>query len=307
MSNTNNNNMQTQTLSALQNAIMKADGKDHPPMLAPDIQKWINAEAEAVQIILTGIDNDIYSIADACPNAMKMWKTIKSLKQVESILQHQNEVNEIRAERLAHTTNPLTLVAQQQLVYHSQPNLTHYTQSSSTRSQAATRNRDKAIANSPQPTYDPEPEVVDDDDAFSKEKEIDKLVALISMSFKKIYKPTNNNLRTSSNTMNLNVNNTPRSSRGTGYDRQTRQYENQRAINVDGARANVGTQVVQQTGIQCYNCKEFRDLAMECQKPKQAWDLAYHKEKMLLCKQEEVGIQLSAEQVDWRDDTDDET
>nr|GFC50816.1 hypothetical protein [Tanacetum cinerariifolium] len=27
---------------------------------------------------------------------------------------------------------------------------------------------------------------------------------------------------------------------------------------------------------------------------------------MLLCKQEEAGIQLNAEQVNWRDDTDDE-
>ncbi|GJS79741.1 hypothetical protein Tco_0729622 [Tanacetum coccineum] len=83
-------------------------------------------------------------------------------------------------------------------------------------SQAATRNRGKAISKSPQPTYDPEPEVVADDDASSMEKEIDKLMALISMSFKKIYKPTNNNLRTSSNTRNLNIDNTRRSSRGTG-------------------------------------------------------------------------------------------
>nr|GFD35743.1 hypothetical protein [Tanacetum cinerariifolium] len=36
----------------------------------------------------------------------------------------------------------------------------------------------------------------DDDDEASKGKEIDKLMALISLSFKKIYKPTNNNLRT---------------------------------------------------------------------------------------------------------------
>nr|GFB37465.1 hypothetical protein [Tanacetum cinerariifolium] len=35
-------------------------------------------------------------------------------------------------------------------------------------------------------------------------------------------------------------------------------------------------------------------------------DAAYHKEKMLLCKQEEPGFQLNAEQADWRDDTDDE-
>nr|GEZ80079.1 hypothetical protein [Tanacetum cinerariifolium] len=34
---------------------------------------------------------------------------------------------------------------------------------------------------------------------------------------------------------------------------------------------------------------------------------AYHREKMLLCKQKEAGIQLNAEQVDWRDDTDDES
>nr|GFC73612.1 hypothetical protein [Tanacetum cinerariifolium] len=36
-------------------------------------------------------------------------------------------------------------------------------------------------------------------------------------------------------------------------------------------------------------------------------DAAYHREKMLLCKQEEAGIQLNAEQADWKDDTDDES
>ncbi|GKC33514.1 retrovirus-related pol polyprotein from transposon TNT 1-94, partial [Tanacetum coccineum] len=112
-------------------------------------------------------------------------------------------------------------------------------------------------------------------------------------------KPTNNNLRTSSNTSRANQDNSPRTNRGTGYD-------NQRAVNVAGARETVGTQVAHQYGIQCYNCKEFRHVARECQKPKRAKDVAYHKEKTLLCKQQEAGIQLSAEQVDWRDDTDDE-
>nr|GEX70007.1 hypothetical protein [Tanacetum cinerariifolium] len=37
-----------------------------------DIRDQLNAEAEAVQIILTGIDNDIYSTVDACPNACEM-------------------------------------------------------------------------------------------------------------------------------------------------------------------------------------------------------------------------------------------
>ncbi|GJZ41620.1 hypothetical protein Tco_0588506 [Tanacetum coccineum] len=273
MSNTNNN-LQTQTSNALHNAIMKEGGKDRPPMLAPgnynppykfkwiektvlvakgnsetttegymenyknvsqDTRNQLDDEAEAIQIILTGIDNDKYSTVDACPNACEMWKAIERnqcdvtnhqvnvqfllqlqpewqrfvtlVKQIQELKtvsyhklydimkQHQNEVNKIRAERLARTTNPLALVAQQQPVYHPQNHPNHYTQDSSTRSQqAATRNRGKAIVNPPLPTYDQEPEMVAEDDALSKEKKIDKLMALISLSFKKIFKPTNNNL-----------------------------------------------------------------------------------------------------------------
>nr|GEX32855.1 reverse transcriptase domain-containing protein [Tanacetum cinerariifolium] len=48
-------------------------------------------------------------------------------------------------------------------------------------------------------------------------------------------------------------------------------------------------------------------LLRECQKPKRAKDAAYHREKMILYKQEEAEIQLNAEQADWKDDTDDES
>nr|GEW73000.1 zinc finger, CCHC-type [Tanacetum cinerariifolium] len=136
-------------------------------------------------------------------------------------------------------------------------------------------------------------------DETSKDKEIDKLMALISLSFKKIYKPTNKNLRTSSNTSRTNQDNSPRINKSAGY-------ENQRIGNVARARENVGSSVVQKSGIQCYNCKEFGHVARECQKAKRAKDAAYHWEKMLLCKEEEAGIQLNAEQADWRDDTDDD-
>ncbi|GJZ69486.1 hypothetical protein Tco_0633036 [Tanacetum coccineum] len=344
MSNTNTN-LQTQTSNALHNAIMEAGGKDRPPMLAlnppykftwtektipiaegssetttkgymenyknvsQDIRNKLDAEAEAVQIILTGIDNDIYSTVDACPNACEMWKAIKRLKQGESInvqdletnlywefgkftsrdewkkfvtlvkqsqelkivsyhklydilKQHQNEVNEIRAERLARTANLLAVVDQQQPVYHPQNHPNHYTHNSSTKSQqAATRNRGKAIVNYPLPTYDQEPKMVTEDDALSKEKEIDKLMALVSLSFKK-----STNLPTT-------------------------------------------TSELHQTPVELIRMILHRlteALARECKKPKRAKDAAYHKGKMLLCKQDEAGFQLNVEQADWRDDTDDE-
>nr|GFB18697.1 hypothetical protein [Tanacetum cinerariifolium] len=186
------------------------------------------------------------------------------------------QVNEIQAKKIARIANPLALVAQQQLVYHPQTHPTHYNQNSSTRlQQATTRKRKKVIVNSPQPIYDQEPSMVDDDDdETSKDKEIDKLMALISLSFKKIYKPTNNNLRTSSNTNRANQDNSLRINRNGGY-------ESQRSGNVARARETVGSSM--------------------------AKGAAYHRKKMLLCKQEEASIQLNAEQADWKDDTDDES
>nr|GEZ89591.1 hypothetical protein [Tanacetum cinerariifolium] len=47
--------------------------------VSQDIRNQLNAEAEAVQIILTGIDNDIYSTVDACPNACEISSGVKHL------------------------------------------------------------------------------------------------------------------------------------------------------------------------------------------------------------------------------------
>ncbi|GKF89677.1 hypothetical protein Tco_0263640, partial [Tanacetum coccineum] len=77
-------------------------------------------------------------------------------------------------------------------------------------------------------------------------------------------------------------------------------------MTVAGARETVGGQVVQQSGIQCFNSKEFGHFAKECRKPKRVKDSAYHKEKMLLCKQAEKSVQLQVEQSDWLADTDEE-
>ncbi|GJS72758.1 retrovirus-related pol polyprotein from transposon TNT 1-94 [Tanacetum coccineum] len=169
---------------------------------------------------------------DACPNACEMWKAIERLKQGESINFQDLETN------LYWEFGKFTSRDGESLEsYYSR----------------LPRNRGKAIVTSSAPTYDPEPATVTEDEEMSKEKEIDKLMALISLS------------------------------------------------------ENVGTPVVQKSGIQCYNCKEYGHVSRECQKPKRVKDAAYHKEKMLLCKQEEAEVQLNAEQADWKDDTNDES
>ncbi|GKA35472.1 hypothetical protein Tco_0721963 [Tanacetum coccineum] len=61
--------------------------------LGKKIDADVEAEAKDVHIILTRIDNDIYSIVDACSNAKEMWKAIKRLKQGEKINKQDVETN----------------------------------------------------------------------------------------------------------------------------------------------------------------------------------------------------------------------
>ncbi|GJS15156.1 hypothetical protein Tco_0409628 [Tanacetum coccineum] len=111
--------------------------------VSQDIRNQLDAEAEAVQIILTGIDNDIYSIVDACPNACKMWKAIERLKQGESINVQDLETN-------------LYWEFGKFISRDGESLESYYTRSQ----QAAPKNRGKAIINSPLPTYDQEPTMV---------------------------------------------------------------------------------------------------------------------------------------------------
>nr|GEU41530.1 hypothetical protein [Tanacetum cinerariifolium] len=122
-----------------------------------------------------------------------------------------------------------------------------------------------------------------DPEQAQRDKDMQKNLALVAKYFIKIYKPTKNNLGTSSNSRNKNVDTTP----WYKNENQTRQFGNQRTATVARARKTVGGQVVQQNGIQCFNCKEFGHFAKEYRKPKRVKDSTYHKEKMLLCKQAE--------------------
>nr|GEY18971.1 hypothetical protein [Tanacetum cinerariifolium] len=156
------------------------------------------------------------------------------------------------------------------------------------KSHTTTRHKGKKIAKPITPPSETASEEDSDPEQAQRDKDMQKNLALIVKYFKKIYKPTNNNLRTSSNSKSKNVDMTSRFKN----DNQSGQFGNQRTINVAAVRENVGSKVVQQSGIQCFNCKEYGHFAKECRKPKRVKDSTYHKEKMLLCKQAEQGIPL---------------
>ncbi|GJY44125.1 retrovirus-related pol polyprotein from transposon TNT 1-94 [Tanacetum coccineum] len=204
--------------------------------------------------------------------------------------------------------NPLALIAATspypdpyyQAPKSHKPYATTSKQSSSTKSNASTKFKGKEIAKPIIPLSELASEVDSDPEQAQRDKDMQKNLALIAKYFKKIYKPTNNNLRPSSNSENKNVDTSPRDKN----DNQTRQFGNQRTVTVAGARETVRSQVVQQTGIQCFNCKEFGHFAKECRKPKRVKDFTCHKEKMLLYKQAEKGVPLQVEKSDWLAETD---
>nr|GEU88088.1 hypothetical protein [Tanacetum cinerariifolium] len=263
----------------------------HAPSPPPPV-----AEKEAIHLILNGIGDDIYSTVDACQTTHEMWEAIERFvtiviqqhkldevsyhKLFDILKQYQNEVNELRAEKLARNANPLALVATAQASQDQYYQTSRSYRSSApspkpsipSRSQITTRQKGKEIAKPITPPSETTSKEDSDPEQAQGDKDMQKNLALIAKYFKKIYKPTNNNLKTSSNSKNKNVDMTP--------------WE------------KVGSPVVQKSGIKCFNCKEYGHFAKECRKPKKVKDFAYHKEKMLLCKQAKQGGPLQAEQYD---------
>nr|GEY08632.1 hypothetical protein [Tanacetum cinerariifolium] len=292
--------------------------RDRPPMLAPGrYPQWRHvetptnmspenkahflAEKEAIHLILTGIRDDIYTTVDACQMAHEMWEAIERFYKLMNEMIRNNltvttmqvnvqflqqlqlewssnikmKLNELRAEKLAMNANPLALVATAQASRdpYYQSSRSHRSSAPSpkpsilSRSHTSTRHKGNEIAKPITPPSETASKKDNDPEQAQRDKDMQKNLALIAKYFKKIYKPTNNNLRTSSNSKNKNVYTTP--------------------------RENVESKVVQQSGIQYFNCKEYGHFSKESRKPKMVKDSTYHKEKMLLFDEQELEAHYS--------------
>nr|GFB26121.1 hypothetical protein [Tanacetum cinerariifolium] len=278
----------------------------------------------AVGTTFTGSGN-LYCQWELSPgsgNAMCiLFPTVSYHKLFDILKQYQNEVNELRAERLSRNANPLALVAtaQANLDPYYQTSRSHksYAPSSKpsilTRSHTSTRHKGKEIAKPITPPSETAYEEDSDPEQAQRDKDMQKNLALIAKYFKKIYKPINNNLRTSktprtrtaSTARNLDI--LPRNAESrkglktphtdeevdeqeleahysymakiqevhTAHSGTDSEPVEQRMVNVAGARENVGSPVVQQSGIRCFNCKKFRHFAKECSKPKRELEAHY--------------------------------
>ncbi|GJX06423.1 hypothetical protein Tco_0194355 [Tanacetum coccineum] len=100
---------------------------DGPYNITPEKRAYFDAEAEAMHMILSGIEDDMYS-TDACTNAKEMWIAIKRLQQdldtisyhmlFDILKQYQNEVNEFRAKKIAKKTECKKPKRVKDYVYH---------------------------------------------------------------------------------------------------------------------------------------------------------------------------------------------
>nr|GEY89256.1 hypothetical protein [Tanacetum cinerariifolium] len=161
------------------------------------------------------------------------------------------------------------------------------------------RHKGKEIAKPITPQSETTSKEDSDPEQAQRDKDMQNNLALITKYFKKIYKPTNNNLRTPSNSKNKNVDTTLCDPEQAQRDKDmqnnlaliTKYFKkiykptnNNLRTSSNSKNKNVDTTLW-----------EFGHFAKECIKPKRVKDFAYHKEKMLLCKKAKQCVLLQAE------------
>ncbi|GJX47184.1 hypothetical protein Tco_0272374 [Tanacetum coccineum] len=211
----------------MHNNIMAAGSKERHPMhgtgekayyLVPTCHLLYQVQAVAAKknnCKLLNASNVLF-LHNFNQNGRRFMTVVKQSKEIDTISYHtlfdilkqyQNEVNDICAERIAKSANPLALLAAAQPYsdnYYQapKPQRTNAT-SSSTRPSSSTRHKGKEIAKPVTPQSESVSEEDSDPEQAQRDKDMQKNLALLQKISMKFYKDaTNNTFRTSTNFKN---------------------------------------------------------------------------------------------------------
>nr|GEV06631.1 ribonuclease H-like domain-containing protein [Tanacetum cinerariifolium] len=248
--------------------------------------KQIEADDQAIQTILLGLPEDIYAAVDSCETAQEIWLRVQQMMKgsdigIQEKKANQNrEVDELKAERLAKTQDPLALMKNSNNPYvFLAP---HQDQSSFNQNYLQ------------QPMSNPE-DITDPTTTMNME------LALMAKAFKLNYStPTNNNQRISSNPRNRQI---AQPSMNMGQDRQ---------MQMVGGDSECCSE---SKGSECWKSEWFNwcsrewklesnwewgvgDYARNCIIRPKKRDAAYLQTQLMIAQKEEEGIQFQAEEYD---------
>ncbi|GJW20390.1 hypothetical protein Tco_0031012 [Tanacetum coccineum] len=173
--------------------------------MTPKNRAYFESEKEVIHLILTGIGDEICSTVNACQTAQEIWEVIERLQQSES-LNIQDVKTNLFWEFGQFTSHDGETIESYYIRFYKMMN----EMIRNNMIVATMQNKAKEIAKPITPPSESAFEEDSDPEQAQRDKDMQKNLALIEKYFKKIYKPTNNNLRTSSNTRNKNMDTTPR-------------------------------------------------------------------------------------------------
>ncbi|GJY14379.1 hypothetical protein Tco_0384801 [Tanacetum coccineum] len=286
-----------------------------PKDLQGDALLHYDAEMELMNLFLLSILNDIYNFVDACTSAKYMWKRVERLmrgtiqNKIDRETRFRNEFEQFVAEPGEALVSVYNHFAQ--LMTDLERNDMHFP--------IVTINT--KFLNSFQPEWlkyvtqvrlAKQDEYQQDDVQTNSEDPLTSAMLLLARAItQKFSTPTNNRLRTSSNTKNQAIIqgdrvNIQRRNSGNAGRNNRRAYVQEEFV--EGSNAPNETGNVQRTLrtsssgntsiVQCYNCSGKGNYARNFPKPR-VRDSKYFMEQMLLAKQDEAGVNLTDEQNDF--------
>nr|GFB35344.1 hypothetical protein [Tanacetum cinerariifolium] len=277
--------------------------------------KRMDADDQAIQTILLGLPEDVYAVVDSCETAKEIWERVCQMMKVRQtknlheahftqiydfLKMKQEEVNELRAERLTKSHDPLALMAQSQNSFNFPT--THKDQSSSsTHPQKSFPINNKY---NPQPPLNQnfmQPQMTSLEDINDPTEAMNAALILFAKAFQ-LSTSTNNNQRTSSNPRNRQIAQPVMNISVQSGGNQNGLVVVPGIANQSGTSNIVATRA-ESTGIgnqaRCYNYRGLGHIARNCTAKSRRRDAAYLQTQLLISQKKEVVIQLQAEEFDF--------